>query len=158
MPKSAQDHPSLDGPQPSIRSMNCGAPLTPVHRSCPECGSGHRQISVSDSVTLDLKERMDLEQWKPGQKKPYREVRSGDSFFKKTREWHRIHRIIDRENDWYFEHIEDEHGTVVRHCEEPLTQHRGHGSAKKKLPQDADRGDQLSTGIDPTAPDTEEGP
>ena len=47
-------------------------------------------------------------------------------------QWMKIHRIIDRVKGWYYEHIVDpETGNVVRHCEEPLSKHQGHGSAKK---------------------------
>lgn len=42
-------------------------------------------------------------------------------------------RIIDRDNDHYFEQVTDyETGEVIHHCEEPLSQHQGHGDAKRK--------------------------
>jgi hypothetical protein len=44
-----------------------------------------------------------------------------------------LERVIDRAKNWYKKLITDpETGKVVHHCEEPLTDHRGHGSAKKK--------------------------
>lgn len=40
--------------------------------------------------------------------------------------------MIDRENDRYFERVVDpETGKVLRICEEPLSQHQGHGTANK---------------------------
>lgn len=40
--------------------------------------------------------------------------------------------VIDRERDEYLEHIEDyETGQVLHHCQEPLSEHRGHGDAKR---------------------------
>lgn len=132
MPQNPDDGSCQDWPRPTNCCRDCGAPLVPADKSCPQCGSGNRQIFASDSVTLDLNERVDLKQFKPGEKKPFCEVRCGASFFHKTGEWHQIRRIIDRENDWYYEHIEDEHGNVVRHVEEPLTQHQGHGAAKQE--------------------------
>lgn len=42
-------------------------------------------------------------------------------------------RVIDRDNDHYFEKVTDyETGEVIHHCEEPLSQHQGHGDAKRK--------------------------
>jgi hypothetical protein len=40
-------------------------------------------------------------------------------------------RKIDKENDKYQEHVETEDGEVLHHSDEALSQHRGHGSAKK---------------------------
>ena len=43
-----------------------------------------------------------------------------------------LERVINRAKNWYKELITDpETGEVVRHCEEPLTDHRDHGSARK---------------------------
>jgi hypothetical protein len=42
-------------------------------------------------------------------------------------------RLIDRERDVYYEHVEDaETGEVLRDCREPLSQHVGRGSARNK--------------------------
>ena len=42
-------------------------------------------------------------------------------------------RLIDRAKDHYKEVVTDpDTGSVVHQCDEPLSQHRGHGSAKKK--------------------------
>jgi hypothetical protein len=44
----------------------------------------------------------------------------------------RHERVIDRQNDRYFEKVTlCESGDVTHLCEEPLTVHQGHGSAKK---------------------------
>ena len=41
-------------------------------------------------------------------------------------------REFDKETDRYFEHVEEaETGKVIVHEEEPLSQHRGRGSAKQ---------------------------
>jgi hypothetical protein len=35
--------------------------------------------------------------------------------------------------DWYRETVTDEEtGELLRHCEHPLSQHKGHGSAKRR--------------------------
>ena len=44
----------------------------------------------------------------------------------------RHERLIDRKNDRYFELVEDpDTDEVVHRCEEKLSDHRGHGSAKR---------------------------
>ena len=65
--------------------------------------------------------------------RPVREVRTGDNLHRETGKWHRKERVIDRERNKYTEVITDsETGEVVHECEEHLTQHRGHGSAKRR--------------------------
>lgn len=42
-------------------------------------------------------------------------------------------RIVDKQSDSYFERIADmETREIIHECEEPLSEHRGHGDAKKK--------------------------
>lgn len=48
-----------------------------------------------------------------------------------------VHRTqtFDKANDLYEEEITDfETGAVIKHCKEKLSEHRGHGAAKPKLP------------------------
>jgi hypothetical protein len=66
--------------------------------------------------------------------KPYIEGKVGDDLQRDTGEWMHLQRIIDRVKDWYTEVVTDaETGKIVHRCEEPLSQHRGHCSAKHKL-------------------------
>ena len=65
--------------------------------------------------------------------KPWADGSSGASWS------HRFKRFIDRitlrdrRNDWYAETVTDPTtGQVIHHCEEPLSKHLGHGSAKNK--------------------------
>lgn len=68
-----------------------------------------------------------------GTGKLYIEGKSGDDLQRENGKWMKKERIIDRENDHYREVVTDpETGKVIQHCDEPLSQHRGHGSAKKK--------------------------
>lgn len=43
-----------------------------------------------------------------------------------------IDRVIDREKDRYMETIKDKNGNIVHQTDEPLTEHQGRGSAKKR--------------------------
>ena len=45
-------------------------------------------------------------------------------------DWVHKKRMINNRADRYFEHVEDEAGNVIHHCDELLSEHRGHGSAK----------------------------
>ena len=55
------------------------------------------------------------------------------SHYKKDDEHHVVQRHINRDGDSYYERIiNKETGEVVREVKEPLSEHRGRGSAKKK--------------------------
>lgn len=66
-------------------------------------------------------------------KKPRVEHVSGDDFHRATGKWNKLERLIDGRNNRYREVIRDpETGAVLRFVDEPLTEHRGRGSAKKE--------------------------
>ena len=57
----------------------------------------------------------------------------GDHYYEKSNKWNMKVRIIDRVNDWYFEEVRDgDTGEVIHLCDEPLSDHYGHGSARRK--------------------------
>jgi len=89
-------------------------------------------VSVTDQIRL--KERLKI-----GVKRPSFAARGHicieqlmcDDLYRNTGKWRKRVRVIDRENNRYLETITDpDTGEVVHHCEEPLIDHRGHGSAK----------------------------
>ena len=68
-----------------------------------------------------------------GKSKIRQERLFGDDLEKKSGKWKKKERIIDRENDRYMEKVIDpETGEVEHYCDEPLSKHQGHGSAKNK--------------------------
>lgn len=68
-----------------------------------------------------------------GKKKPFVEVSTGDSFFFKAQKWVRRMMRIDHRNNRYTERVIDPRtGETIHSCDEPLTEHQGHGSAKAK--------------------------
>ena len=125
---------------PQVQCDACGAPIDepsntpPEKRSpCPSCGSTIRQIRVELAETLETHASLGYKAKSQGKGKPYVEGRTGDDLHRKTGKWMLLERVIDRAKNWYKELITDpETGKVVRHCEEPLTDHRDRGSAKKK--------------------------
>jgi hypothetical protein len=104
-----------------------------MRRPCDVCGSTKRVHSVSIMETLVVRDGYRLKAKRPGQKKPYlEELSRPDYSHSRGKHVHR-QRVIDRDNDQYFEKITDyENGEVIHHCEEPLSQHQGHGDAKRK--------------------------
>jgi hypothetical protein len=73
----------------------------------------------------------------PSGGRPFIEQRSGDSLHRKTEKWMKLSRVIDRDRDLYVEKVIDpETGNVIHECSEPLSAHRGHGSAKARRPRD----------------------
>jgi len=65
----------------------------------------------------------------------FQETWTGDSYHRNSGTWRRLTRLVDRAKNWYFEHITAADGTVVVHQEHPLSEHQGHGVAKRKVPR-----------------------
>jgi hypothetical protein len=83
--------------------------------------------------TVEAKSSLGLKARHGNTGKPFLEQKSGDSFFYKAQKW--VYRImrIDRDNDHYSETVVDPNTNEVIHkCEEPLRDHQGRGSAKRK--------------------------
>jgi predicted RNA-binding Zn-ribbon protein involved in translation (DUF1610 family) len=108
---------------------------TPEKRAvCPNCGSSRRCHEISlhlqggtARVGLELKAKS------PSKKKPHVELKSVPSMSKKLGKPMKHVRLIDRGNDRYFESVTDyESGELIHHEDEPLSEHKGHGTAKKK--------------------------
>ncbi len=67
----------------------------------------------------------------PREKKPFLEQKTGDSYWHKMAKWMRRVQIIDRRGNRYVKRVDDpKTGEVVRNVDEPLTDHRGFGSAR----------------------------
>jgi hypothetical protein len=84
---------------------------------------------MSDTVTLHSK--VNVKGKRPSMKRPFIEQTVGDDLHRKTGQWMKLHRVIDRLRNWYSEKVTDPaSGEVVHSSEEPLSDHRGHGSDK----------------------------
>lgn len=100
---------------------------------CPSCGGFGRTIEVSIVERLTLFDGYGMRLNRAGVKKPSVESISMPSLSRKLGKYVRHERLIDRENNIYHEKITDyETGETVHEQKEPLTDHVGHGSAKKK--------------------------
>lgn len=73
---------------------------------------------------------------RPGRKKPIYEGVSKPSVQRTTGIMMRLERFFDRLTDRYREHVTNPTtGELVHSCDEPLSEHQGHGSAKKPSAQ-----------------------
>jgi hypothetical protein len=88
--------------------------------------------SASDTVAIGgVKEFIKLNGKVKGHKRPIFERQAGDQFARNEGIWAHKVRLIDRENDRYHELVVDPAtGKVLRHCDEPLSLHRGGGVPK----------------------------
>jgi phage FluMu protein Com len=104
---------------------------TESRKPCPKCGSLNRHVNIQVHDTVNLREKLRMK-GRDDAGKPFIEQVHGDSLHRKSRKWMKLNRIIDRAKDWYHELVIDpETGETVHECQEPLSQHRGHGSAKR---------------------------
>ena len=126
-------------PNRTVQCSGCGTPLQEPTRiedrePCPTCGSLARTVNASFTDTVQARERLNLKarHGDVGEVKPYREQINGDELHRDSGEWHRVSRVVDREDDRYTERITDEAGNVVREVDEPLSDHRDRGAAKRR--------------------------
>jgi hypothetical protein len=123
----------------TVRCGNCDleleeAPGTPVdeRRGCPRCGSMSRHFSLSISESVTVHGMLELKGRHATGGRPFNEQKVGDELHRKSGRWMRLERVIDRAKNWYREVVTDhETGKIVHQCDEPLSDHQGHGTAKK---------------------------
>ena len=101
-------------------------------KACPTCGSTIREMFVEFEETVTIHESLRAVGKRPGVGMLFDSI-SGEDFGRSARRWFSKMRLIDRENDHYYEKVWDpETGEVIHECSEPLSKHTGHGSAKQK--------------------------
>jgi len=122
-----------------VKCQECGAVIEdysgPRRKPCPQCGSTCRifneelkeNIKAYDSLSFKHKNPK-----KTGKAKTLAEGFTGYEFSHRHQKIVAKRRHIDRERDAYREIVTDlETGEIIHQCEEPLSQHMGHGTAKK---------------------------
>jgi hypothetical protein len=133
----------------TIECSKCGAAIpssADASAPCPACGEFGRlhRVGVVDVVALSAEVSFGLRgksaetyRGTNGTRRSLREQyltvgRSADGVRR------RAHRVFDRDADVYEEVVTEEGtGWVVRHVREPVSAHRGRGSAKKRVFPDA---------------------
>jgi hypothetical protein len=115
----------LEGDQPSVPCPACGAVGRKTHMVIEDTVEVFTSIGIRKKVPgLPKKKRIRIEHFQGWEAR-----RSEGDLVKKERR-------IDKDADTYFEHVEDREGNAIHHCEEPLTEHRGHGSARQQEQSD----------------------
>lgn len=105
---------------------------------CPRCGSNKKKIyigivedaaiNVHESLIGKLKDKNFN-----SKKNPRYEFFEGDDVRKLDGKWMKKSRVIDKYSDKYYEKVTDpESGDIIHHCEESLSDHFDHGSARFK--------------------------
>ncbi len=123
----------------NVKCADCNTPLKekpglPINQRhpCPSCGSMKRHVSIEIQDSITLHETLYTKGIHSGEKKPFLESMSGDDLHRKTGKWMKKIRVINRDKDEYKEIVTDpKTNSVVHKCEEPLSKHTGHNSAKK---------------------------
>ena len=111
----------------------CSYALEAEGEKCPRCGSESAIIVVKITEKLSIAESIGGKIKSEGQKRPSGEFMYGADYSKKEHRYMKKERVIDRKNNVYHEKVIDPvSGTVIHECDEPLTDHFGHGSAKEK--------------------------
>jgi hypothetical protein len=119
----------------------CGKPVnneaTEKRQPCSHCGDLARTANVSVHATVRAEVHLLTKaKHRDGGKKVVREVTEGDSFYQKTRTWSLMRRVIDWKSNWYDEIFKDKvTDQVIHSCSEPLSEHWGHGSDRKRRTQ-----------------------
>lgn len=118
----------------------CGEQVEVVHHKdvngfplCVTCAEGELAVQVFVSDSSKGHEDLALKKKRGGEKRAFEEFKSGESFEFRTNLWRERMQRVDRDNDQYDKVIKDqETGETIFECHEPLSCHRGHGSAKRK--------------------------
>ncbi len=107
--------------------------LSQERRPCPSCCSLTRRIDVQIEETLFIGESMRGKVRHEGGGRPHIEVKTETEVYRETGEVRHVERSLDREKDLYQETITNpKTGQVVTKVKEPLTDHQGHGSARRR--------------------------
>jgi hypothetical protein len=126
----------------SISTTNCAACDLPLPNDdpgaprmpCPQCGSTRRYALEAIEESMNFRDSHHGKQKRPdlpSDKKLRADFYSRDEFSHKYGKLVRAERTIDKDADLYHERISDiETGEVLHECNEPLSQHVGHGYAK----------------------------
>lgn len=129
----------------TISCTNCGTILpsewasTGGEQACPNCNSTNQTIllEINETEGIEIHENIRgklKDPSLPSKDKLRKDIFAGDDLRKSDGKWMKKERIIDRDSDYYKEVVTDPStGEVIHSTEEPLSEHFGHGSAKKKL-------------------------
>lgn len=112
--------------------INEALDMPEARHPCLACGSTARTFAVSINETLTLRSGLGFKHKRPGYKKPLVEGITRTEIARGIGKSVERKMLVDRQNNHYMEVVtEYETGAVVHHCDEKLSEHTGHGSARK---------------------------
>jgi len=134
---------NLDAANEADTCLTCGLELADREvgndNSCPRCGGNGRKIMASCRDTLVMHDSLGTTLKRPSlpsAKKLRAQSFDGVVPSHKYGKLVRKHWYIDKDKDEYFERVTDiATGETLHECIEPLSKHRGHGTAKPKEPR-----------------------
>lgn len=101
--------------------------------TCPICGATARKGSILAQSVIQVTSDTKFVGRSSGGGRPFVKGWLKREWFHRLDRWHRVERIVNRRDDTCDEVITDaETGDVVHECHEPMSEHRGHGSARHR--------------------------
>lgn len=123
----------------AIRCFECGYLFGEDVASsvpCPECGAEKKNHEVIMMEGIQFHESWRTQRrdpTRPSDKKLRQDDFQGSEWSHRLGKMVRKERGINKDTNTYYELVVDmESGDVLHYCEEPLSNHFGHGTAKKK--------------------------
>lgn len=121
-----------------VKYRDCGAIYYKNQRICPVCKSMHKIVYISCNP-ITIKNQIAITGMKAkktnlaGKKKHIWEWTNRKEIRNDKGTPVQRYKLVDRENDSYEETVIDlTTNKVIHNCKEPLSQHTGHGSDKRK--------------------------
>ena len=108
-----------------------------IENPCINCGALEKNVAMNivEEANFEVHDKLKgkvIDDSFPSKKKKRVEFQAGEDIRKSDGKYMKKQRVIDKDNNRYFEEVIDpETGEVVHRREEPLSDHVGHGSAKK---------------------------
>jgi hypothetical protein len=101
-------------------------------QACTSCGAQKRIYTKHLIARSILLAGVRLKAFENGLRKPFIKLIVTPSFSFKIQRWSYLYRLIDRRHDVYHELVTDpKSNSIIHECKEPLSAHKGHGSARK---------------------------
>lgn len=119
------------------KCKNCGAVLSEQKNEprtpCPVCKEMGRINDETLTENMAFYDHMRMKGKHDGKRKPFFDARVGGDYYFKDKEWRHLERVFDFGNNLYVEIIKDmKTGKIIKEDRGPLTDHKGHGTAKIK--------------------------
>ena len=103
-----------------------------TRQRCPVCAATERRITIRARDVVSILGDLRYKHRELGGRRPRLEGREKDEVRYATGRTSHVSRLIDRANDRYFKVVTDSRtGEVLHQCDEPLSEHRDHGAARK---------------------------